>query len=65
MMEFVSWDYDIPNIYIYIYIYGKIKAMFQSTNQVNVKKKHHGTSTMIIMFGCLGNQPHFFEKAHP
>ena len=28
--EFVSWDDDIPYT---IYIYGKIKAMFQTTNQ--------------------------------
>ena len=35
MMELVSWDYDI--IYIYIYMCGKvIKAMFQSTNQIQV-----------------------------
>jgi hypothetical protein len=27
MMEFVSWDDDIPNYW------GKIKAMFQTTNQ--------------------------------
>ena len=30
MMEFVSWDHEIP----YIYIYGKIKFMFQPTNQI-------------------------------
>jgi hypothetical protein len=27
--DFVSWDDEIPNIY------GKIKAMFQTTNQIN------------------------------
>ena len=34
--EFVSWDHEIPNIYIYIY-YGyiwNIKVMFQTTNQI-------------------------------
>ena len=29
MMEFVSWDDDIPK-------YGKIKAMFQTTNQIYI-----------------------------
>ena len=39
--DFVSWDDEIPNIYIYIYvyiykyIYGKINFMFQTTNQPN------------------------------
>jgi hypothetical protein len=28
MMDFVSWDDDIPNMM------GKIKAMFQTTNQM-------------------------------
>ena len=30
MMEFVSWDDDIPNMM------GKIKAMFQTTNQMKI-----------------------------
>jgi len=46
-------------------IYGKIKNVPNHQPGECNKKEHHGTSTMIIMFGCLGNQPHFFEKEHP
>ena len=31
--EFVNWDDDIPNNYIYIYM-EKIKVMLQTTNQL-------------------------------
>jgi len=34
MMEFDSWDDDIPNMM------GKIKFMFQTTNQINSESKN-------------------------
>ena len=33
-MDFVSWDDDIPNI---SQLNGKIRAVFQTTNQNNIK----------------------------
>jgi len=34
MMEFVSWDDDIPNIYIYIYMEKPKKHVAKTTNQL-------------------------------
>ena len=44
--EFVSWDDDIPNIYIYIW--KVIKFMFQTTNQI---------STLWLFNIAMGNGP--------
>ena len=47
----VSWDDEIPDIYIYmyIYIYGKIIQMFQTTNQ-----RYHDHMDLAHMFYLVG-----------
>jgi hypothetical protein len=45
MMDFVSWDDDIPNVN------GKIKAMFQTTNQMTNGLLVMTNSTVVAMMG--------------
>jgi len=58
MMEFVSWDDDIPNMM------GKMKAIFQTTNQhrvlgktwqnlFSIKPPHQDFELMLSKLGCL------------
>ena len=53
----VSWNDEIPNIYIYIYmiyiyiiLYGKMKLMFQTTNQSCFIIVHHFLLICLLIF---------------